>query len=130
MCTKARTSATAAIPIEPPVNTVPGTVLLLPEGVESEIAGLSVVDSHAQTMTTMLQVQNGTLTVGTVDGASVSGSGTQEVTVGTGPSAESASLIVIGEFTYIKGNAGAPSFQLELLSTGSLKMKLSKWRTT
>ena len=76
-------TATAAATIEvvvPPVNTVPG-LQLVPEGVATEIAGLSVVDSRAQTMTTTLQVQNGTLTVGTVDGVSVTGSGTQEVAV-------------------------------------------------
>jgi hypothetical protein len=76
-------TATAAATIEvavPPVNTVPG-LQLVPEGVATEIAGLSVADSRAQTVTTTLQVQNGTLTVGTVDGASVSGSGTQEVMV-------------------------------------------------
>jgi hypothetical protein len=62
------------------VNTVPG-VVLAQEGVPIEVAGLSVIDRDAETLTTTLQVYNGALTVGAVDGASVSGSGTQEVTV-------------------------------------------------
>jgi hypothetical protein len=63
------------------VNTVPGT-LLAQEGAATEIAGLSVTDRDAETLTTTLQTLNGgTLTVGAVDGASVTGSGTQEVTV-------------------------------------------------
>ena len=62
------------------VNTVPG-VVLAQEGVPIEVAGLSVIDRDAETLTTTLQVYNGALTVGAVDGASVSGSGTQQVTI-------------------------------------------------
>jgi len=50
------------------------------EGVATEIAGLSVVDDRAHTMTTFLEtLEGGTLTVGAVDGVSVSGSGTSVV---------------------------------------------------
>ena len=63
------------------VNTVPRLVLAT-EGVATEIPGLSVVDRDAATVTTTLQTYSGgTLTVGAVDGAVVTGSGTQAVTI-------------------------------------------------
>ncbi len=44
-------------------------------------------------------------------------SGTQQVLIGTGPAAENASLVVIGEITYFKGNASALEALMNLSPT-------------
>ena len=69
-----------------PVNTVPG-----PQSVQSSlntaIAGLSVSDIDAVSLTTSLHVDHGTLTVASVGGAAVAGSGSSTVTL-TGSAAQ------------------------------------------
>jgi hypothetical protein len=77
-------SATEAIAItavnDPPVNTVPGAFSAA-AGVDHAIAGLSVSDVDATTMTTTLHVDHGTLAVAALGGAIVGGSGTGTVTM-------------------------------------------------
>ena len=65
---------------QPPVNTVPGP-LVTSAHVELPIAGLSVADPDATTLTTTLHVDHGTLTLAAVGGTAVSGSGTGTVTL-------------------------------------------------
>ncbi len=63
-----------------PVNTVPGQ-LSAPTGADYAIAGLSVSDPDAASLTTTLKVDHGTLTVAAAGGAAVTGSGTGTVTL-------------------------------------------------
>jgi Tol biopolymer transport system component len=63
-----------------PVNTVPGAIHTSGE-VDHAIAGLSVSDPDATSLTTTLHVDHGTLTVAAVGGAAVGGSGTDTVTL-------------------------------------------------
>jgi uncharacterized delta-60 repeat protein len=63
-----------------PVNTVPGAISTSGD-VDHAIAGLSVSDPDATSLTTTLHVDHGTLTVGAIGGAAVGGSGTDTVTL-------------------------------------------------
>ena len=65
---------------QPPENTVPGPLNAF-NHTDLAIAGLSVADPDATTLTTSLHVDHGTLTLAAVDGAAVSGSGTGTVTL-------------------------------------------------
>ena len=65
---------------QPPVNTVPGSLDAFIH-TNLAIAGLSVADPDATTMTTTLHVDHGTLALAAVGGAAVSGSGTGTVTL-------------------------------------------------
>jgi hypothetical protein len=61
-----------------PVNTVPGP-LSTTSNVDFAITGLSVSDVDAITLTTILHVDHGTLTVGAAGGAAIGGNGTANV---------------------------------------------------
>ena len=63
-----------------PVNTVPGAIYTS-ENIDHAIAGLSVNDPDATSLTTTLHVDHGTLTVAALGGATVGGSGTDTVTL-------------------------------------------------
>jgi 6-phosphogluconolactonase (cycloisomerase 2 family) len=63
-----------------PVNTVPGAIRTSGD-VDHAIAGLSVSDPDATSLTTTLHVDHGTLTVAAIGGAAVGGSGTDTVTL-------------------------------------------------
>ncbi len=63
-----------------PVNTVP-EALSTSADIDFAITGLSVADVDATSLTTTLHVDHGTLAIGTVGGAAVSGNGTATVTV-------------------------------------------------
>jgi len=65
---------------QPPVNTVPGPLDTFAH-VPLEITGVSVADPDATSLTTTLHVDHGTLTLASVGGAAVSGSGTGTVTL-------------------------------------------------
>jgi hypothetical protein len=65
---------------QPPENTVPGPLNAF-NHTDLAIAGLSVADPDATTLTTSLHVDHGTLTLAAVGGAAVSGSGTGTVTL-------------------------------------------------
>lgn len=65
---------------QPPVNTVPGTQNAL-NHTDLAIAGFSVTDPDANTLTTTLHVDHGTLALTAAGGTSVSGSGTGTVTL-------------------------------------------------
>ena len=65
---------------EAPVNTVPGAIYTS-ENIDHAIAGLSVNDPDATSLTTTLHVDHGTLTVAALGGATVGGSGTDTVTL-------------------------------------------------
>ena len=77
-------SATEAITVsavnDAPVNTVPGAFSTA-TGVDHAIAGLSVNDVDATSMTTTLHVDHGTLAVAAIGGVTVAGSGTGTVTI-------------------------------------------------
>lgn len=53
-------------------------------------------------------------------------SGTQQVLIGTGSASDSASLIVIGDITYVKGNAKAMQ-DMMLLSASQAAASAGKW---
>jgi hypothetical protein len=63
-----------------PVNTVPGTFTTL-SNVDHVIAGLAIADADAASLVTRLHVDHGTLTVASIGGAAVTGSGTSDVTL-------------------------------------------------
>jgi hypothetical protein len=63
-----------------PVNTVPGAISTSGD-IDHALAGLSVSDPDATSLTTTLHVDHGTLTVAAVGGATVGGSGTDTVTL-------------------------------------------------
>jgi hypothetical protein len=65
---------------QPPVNTVPGPLDTFAH-IPLEITGVSVADPDATSLTTTLHVDHGTLTLASVGGAAVSGSGTGTVTL-------------------------------------------------
>jgi hypothetical protein len=65
---------------QPPVNTVPGTQNAL-NHTDLAIAGFSVTDPDAATLTTTLHVDHGTLALAAVGGTAVSGSGSGTVTL-------------------------------------------------
>jgi hypothetical protein len=69
-----------------PVNTVPGP-LAVESSLNAAIVGLAVSDIDAGSLTTSLHVEHGTLTVASVGGAAVAGSGTGTVTL-TGSAAQ------------------------------------------
>jgi uncharacterized delta-60 repeat protein len=69
-----------------PVNTVPAA-FSTPDNIDHAIAGLSVSDPDSTSLSTVLFVDHGTLTVGASGGATVKGSGTGSVTV-TGNAAQ------------------------------------------
>jgi uncharacterized delta-60 repeat protein len=63
-----------------PVNTVPAA-FDTPSNTDHAITGLSVSDPDSTSLTTILSVNHGTLTVGAVGGVTVDGSGTGSVTL-------------------------------------------------
>jgi VCBS repeat-containing protein len=63
-----------------PVNTVPAP-LSVEGGLDAVIAGLAVHDTDAVSLTTSLHVDHGTLAVGSVGGAAVTGNGSATVTL-------------------------------------------------
>jgi VCBS repeat-containing protein len=73
-------SLTVSAVNDAPVNTVPGP-LSGEGGLDAVIAGLAVHDTDAVSLTTSLHVDHGTLAVGSVGGATVSGSGTATITL-------------------------------------------------
>jgi hypothetical protein len=82
-----------------PVNTVPGP-LSVQSSLNAAIVGLAVNDIDAGSLTTSLHVDHGTLTVASVGGAAVAGSGTGTVTL-TGSAAQiDASLAAANNVVY------------------------------
>jgi uncharacterized delta-60 repeat protein len=69
-----------------PVNTVPAA-FSTPDSTDHAITGLSVSDPDSASLTTILFVDHGTLTVAAIGGATVKGSGTGSVTL-TGSAAQ------------------------------------------
>jgi hypothetical protein len=98
-----------------PVNTVPGAIRTSGE-VDHAIAGLSVSDPDATSLTTTLHVDHGTLTVAAIGGAAVGGSGTDTVTL-TGSVAQiDAALSAAGNVLYHGTSIGGID-QLTMTST-------------
>ena len=99
--------ATTTVSVTPvndaPVNTVPGGPLSIgPANGNVTITGLSIADPDAGsgTMSTILTVGHGTLTVSAAGGATVLGSGSNTVTVTGTLSALNATLIASGNVLY------------------------------
>src|SRR6201999_1586625 len=65
---------------ETPANTAPELVIAAQDA-DAAVAGLSVSDPDSPSMTTTLHVDHGTLRVAGTGGATVSGSGTSNVTL-------------------------------------------------
>ena len=89
-----------------PVNTVRGAIYTS-ENIDHAIAGLSVNDPDAASLTTTLHVDHGTLTVATLGGATVDGSGTDTVTL-TGSVAQINAALAANNVIYrsVAGFAG------------------------
>ncbi|MEH2564263.1 beta strand repeat-containing protein [Bradyrhizobium sp. AZCC 2289] len=85
---------------QPPVNTVPGPLNTFAH-VALEITGLSVADPDATTLTATLHVDHGTLTLASVGGAAVSGSGTGTVTLVGSVAQIDATLGAAHNFVYV-----------------------------
>ncbi|BAV47442.1 Integrins alpha chain [Mesorhizobium loti] len=95
-------SATINIPNRAPVNTVPGAQTAV-EDTSHAINGLSINDPDAGTgiLTTTLSVSHGSLVVAAAAGATVSGSGSQSVTITGTVSQINATLGVVDNLNYL-----------------------------
>ena len=80
------TTVSIAAVNDAPVNTVPGA-LTTATGVDHAITGLAVNDVDSTSLSTILFVDHGTLTIGTTGGAAITGNGTGSVTL-TGSAAQ------------------------------------------
>ncbi|MDP1584286.1 MAG: cadherin domain-containing protein [Bradyrhizobium sp.] len=97
-----------------PVNTAPAALQLTDTANDLIITGLSVsdVDSGGNTVTTVLHVTNGTLTVLSAGGAAVSGSNTDTVTL-TGSVAQiNTTLAAVGNIVYHPGAPGSDTLTI------------------